>query len=34
MSNSQSGQDRFIRRVLKEKRDGYFLEIGSNHSNQ
>lgn len=31
MSNSQSGQDRFIRRVLKEKRDGYFLEIGSNH---
>jgi hypothetical protein len=31
MSQSQSGQDRFILSVLKHKRDGYFLEIGSHH---
>ncbi len=29
-SYSQAGQDIFIRKVLKEKRNGYFLEIGSN----
>ena len=26
---SQAGQDKFIRNVLKEKRNGYFVEIGS-----
>jgi len=31
MSQSQSGQDRFILSVLKQKRNGYFLEIGSHH---
>ncbi len=29
-SNSQAGQDVFIRNVLKNKNNGYFLEIGSN----
>jgi hypothetical protein len=29
-SNSQAGQDIFILNVLKFKKDGYFLEIGSN----
>jgi hypothetical protein len=28
---SQAGQDKFILNVLNQKRDGYFLEIGSNH---
>jgi hypothetical protein len=27
----QSQQDKFILNVLKEKKDGYFVEIGSNH---
>lgn len=27
---SQSGQDEFVMKVLKNKRNGYFLEIGSN----
>ena len=27
----QANQDRFVLNILKEKRDGYFLEIGSNH---
>ena len=27
---SQSGQDKFILSVLKNKKNGYFLEIGSN----
>ena len=27
----QSNQDRFVLNVLKEKKQGYFLEIGSNH---
>jgi len=34
MNNSyqgQSRQDKFVVNVLKEKRNGYFLEIGSNH---
>jgi hypothetical protein len=31
MSQSQSGQDRFILSVLNNKRNGYFLEIGTNH---
>ena len=31
MSQSQSGQDRFVLSVLKHKRNGYFLEIGTNH---
>jgi hypothetical protein len=29
--NGQAGQDQFIVSILKEKRNGYFLEIGSNH---
>lgn len=29
-SYSQAGQDVFVRRILKNKRNGYFLEIGSN----
>lgn len=31
MFNSQAGQDQFIVNILKGKRNGYFLEIGSNH---
>ena len=31
MFYSQAGQDQFIINVLKGKRNGYFLEIGSNH---
>jgi len=31
MFNSQAGQDQFVINILKEKKDGYFLEIGSNH---
>jgi len=27
----QANQDKFVLNILKEKRDGYFLEIGSNH---
>jgi hypothetical protein len=27
----QANQDKFVLNVLKEKRNGYFLEIGSNH---
>ena len=27
----QAEQDKFVLNVLKEKRNGYFLEIGSNH---
>ena len=27
--NSQVGQDKFVVKILKEKKDGYFLEIGS-----
>jgi hypothetical protein len=30
-SYSQSGQDVFVCKTLKEKHNGYFLEIGSNH---
>lgn len=28
--NGQAGQDKFVVKILKEKKDGYFLEIGSN----
>jgi hypothetical protein len=31
MFNAQAGQDAFIVNVLKEKKNGFFLEIGSNH---
>lgn len=31
MFRGQALQDQFIMTVLKQKRDGYFLEIGSNH---
>ncbi len=31
MFNSQAGQDQFVLNILKGKRNGYFLEIGSNH---
>ena len=31
MYYSQAFQDKFILHVLKEKKDGFFLEIGSNH---
>jgi hypothetical protein len=31
ISYSQCLQDRFVKYILKDKRDGYFLEIGSNH---
>jgi len=31
MYNSQARQDEFILLILKNKRNGYFLEIGSNH---
>ncbi len=30
-SKSQAGQDLFVRHVLANKRDGFFLEIGSNN---
>ena len=32
MSNyiGQAQQDKFVLKILKEKKDGYFLEIGSN----
>ena len=33
-SYSQAGQDLFVSSMLKGKRDGYFLEIGSNHPSQ
>ena len=29
MYNSQAGQDKFILKVLKNKKDGYFLEIAN-----
>ena len=29
--NSQSGQDEFVLKVLNNKHNGFFLEIGSNH---
>ena len=28
--NSQVGQDKFVLSVLKNKKNGYFIEIGSN----
>ena len=31
MYKSQAGQDKFIINILKGKKNGYFLEIGSNH---
>ena len=31
MYQGQAGQDLFVCRVLKEKRNGHFLEIGTNH---
>jgi len=31
MYNGQAEQDKFILNVLKEKKNGFFLEIGSNH---
>ena len=31
MYRGQANQDRFVLYVLKEKQNGYFLEIGSNH---
>lgn len=31
ISNAQAYQDLFVYSILKEKRDGYFLEIGANH---
>lgn len=31
MFNSQAGQDQFILKILNNKHNGYFLEIGSNH---
>jgi len=31
MYNGQSLQDKFVLNVLKNKKDGFFLEIGSNH---
>jgi hypothetical protein len=31
MYNGQAGQDKFVLNVLKEKKNGCFLEIGSNH---
>lgn len=31
MYKGQANQDKFVLNVLKNKRDGYFLEIGSNH---
>ena len=27
----QANQDKFVLNILKEKKNGYFLEIGSNH---
>jgi hypothetical protein len=29
--NGQAEQDKFVLNVLKNKRDGFFVEIGSNH---
>jgi hypothetical protein len=29
--NGQAQQDKFVLSILQEKRDGYFVEIGSNH---
>ena len=31
MFNGQAGQDKFVLNVLNYKKNGYFLEIGSNH---
>ena len=31
MYNSESGQDKFVLNVLQYKKNGFFLEIGSNH---
>jgi len=31
MYHGQAQQDKFILNILKNKRNGYFLEIGSNH---
>lgn len=31
MFNGQAEQDKFVCNILKEKQNGYFLEIGSNH---
>jgi hypothetical protein len=31
MFNGQAEQDKFVTNILKEKRNGYFVEIGSNH---
>jgi len=31
MYQGQANQDKFVLNILKEKRNGYFLEIGSNH---
>ena len=30
MFNGQAGQDKFVINILKEKCNGFFLEIGSN----
>ena len=30
-SHSQAAQDIFVQSITKQKRDGHFLEIGSNH---
>lgn len=31
MYSGQANQDKFVLSILKEKRNGYFLELGSNH---
>ena len=31
LANGQSEQDKFVINVLKEKKDGFFVEIGSNN---
>ena len=31
MYNGQSNQDKFVLNILKEKQNGFFIEIGSNH---
>lgn len=31
MYNGQANQDKFVLNILKEKQNGFFLEIGSNH---
>ena len=31
MYSGQANQDKFVLHILKEKKNGYFLEIGSNH---